>query len=110
MQRILLYEFLSSGGLFSRPDLACADALRQEGRAMLVAVANDFAALADGEIVVLVEPDFRREWRPENVQTVVVASAAAEAESLAEQSAHCDWTLLIAPEFDGLLHQRSLLI
>src|SRR5262245_6647904 len=49
--RILLYEYLTGGGLFEQPALADSASLLREGAAMLTAVAADFAAIA--EVVVI---------------------------------------------------------
>ncbi len=109
-QTILLYEFFCSGGLFARSDLLADSALRQEGLAMLAAVAADFAGVPDTQIAVMIDARFRDELCISGAQFIEVISSEAESELLANCSKRCDWTLVIAPEFDGLLHQRSLMV
>lgn len=77
--RVFVYECVSAGGLGS--DVPAS--LLREGRAMLDAVTADFRRLSDVEPITAGHQDFR-------------ATAA-----------QCDWTLVIAPEFDSLLHDLS---
>lgn len=77
--RVFVYECGSAGGLGS--DVPAS--LLREGRAMLDAVLADFRRLSDVEPITAGHQDFR-------------ATAA-----------QCDWTLVIAPEFDSLLHDLS---
>ncbi|MDZ4821019.1 MAG: ATP-grasp domain-containing protein [Planctomycetota bacterium] len=106
MTRVLLYEFACSGGLWSTAELPISDSILSEGRAMLLALAADFAAQPDVTVQVL------RDRRvslplPPNVQQLEVPSAAADADRLATHAATADWTVVIAPEFDELLRKRS---
>lgn len=80
--RILLYEFVSSGGWRSAGWALPADSLAREGAAMLDAVANDFRRI-DGVEVQIANPGHLRDW---------------------SASADFDWTVVIAPETGGVLN------
>jgi hypothetical protein len=53
--RLCLYEFVTGGGWYGCPERELPESLRREGRAMLVALAADFSALAGVEVTVLVD-------------------------------------------------------
>jgi predicted ATP-grasp superfamily ATP-dependent carboligase len=76
--RVFVYEFISAGGLGTD---APASLLR-EGRAMRDAVSDDFRRMPGVEVV-------------------------TEASDFRATAASCDWTLVIAPEFDDLLRDLS---
>lgn len=80
--RIFIYECVSAGGLGP----IVPPSLLREGRAMLDAVVADFRRLPGIEVVTI--PD----------ETLCDAFSTA--------AARCDWTLVIAPEVDGLLRSR----
>lgn len=98
--QIFIYEFITGGGMWSlggRPD----GSLLTEGQAMLSAVIED--ALRIG-----IEPITLRDARltggmPDGCQSVEVASAADHHEAFTSFAAGADYTLLIAPEFEGWL-------
>ncbi len=76
---------------------ACPDvpeSLRREGQAMLSAVVSDLARCADVDAVTM----------PEKL------SAADEANTFRRLCRSCDWTLVIAPERDGILLDRCRIV
>lgn len=76
---------------------------------MLTAVASDFATIADCKVDVL--HDVRLD-RP-SLSCVTfhdVTSASVEQEVVQQLAAQADWTLVIAPEFDGHLLRRVCLV
>ena len=77
--RIFVYECVSAGGLGT--DVLAS--LLREGLAMRDAVSADFRRLPDVEVITAAHDRF------------------------AETAAMCDWTLVIAPEFDDQLRQLS---
>lgn len=81
--RIFIYEYVSAGGL----GVEAAESLRREGRAMLDAIVEDFRSLPGVEVVTLTDDTTAR--------------------AFAEAAAGCEWTLVIAPEFDDLLLSLS---
>ncbi len=118
---LFVYEYLSSGaaGTSERSEtrraLAVAPtaraspgaALRAEGWAMLAALLEDLAHCPGVQISTLLD-DRRtppRHWSGRiGVQHV---QAAAEKDIFHALAAAADWSLIIAPEFDGLLAERS---
>jgi hypothetical protein len=104
--RILLYEYLTGGGLWSdEPVDAQHHPLLPEGRAMAAALSHDLrragvtlVRLHDARLDVASEaPD----------EMVMITSAAHERESLAHWSPRTDGVLLIAPELGDRLLERS---
>jgi predicted ATP-grasp superfamily ATP-dependent carboligase len=102
--RVLLYEYLSGRAL----DAPATSSLNTEGWAMLAALAEDFAACGEVEPVVLLSlaliPKAAAHW-PSNV-IVHAARPSSEEEDLRKLAAGADWTLIIAPEFGGILANR----
>jgi predicted ATP-grasp superfamily ATP-dependent carboligase len=76
-------------------------ALRGEGFAMLSALMADLAPLPDVESVALLAEDFPRVGFP--CQRV---TPAAEKVTFRRLAAKADWTIVIAPESDGILEER----
>ncbi len=86
--RVFVYEYLTARGLGADP----ADLLHsmyREGRAMRDAAAADFAALPGCEVA-----------------TLDGVSEADEPAAFATRAATADWSLVVAPEFDGVLAAR----
>ncbi len=109
MPRILIYEFLAAGGLLDGADAAPSDSLRREGAAMLRAIGADFAALDGVTATVLLDS----QWPgppPAGCRVVPVRELGNDCRALAAESARHDWTVVIAPEFAGLLEARCELI
>ncbi|HEY2894259.1 MAG TPA: ATP-grasp domain-containing protein, partial [Pirellulales bacterium] len=104
MTRILLYEFVTGGGCYSLAGPA-PDSLLAEGRAMLGALAQDFA-LAGHSLDVLIDVHQPKLALPPSVRLRAVESARAEQQLLAELASQADWTSIVAPEFDGHLLAR----
>lgn len=108
--RVLVFEWFYGGGAWKSDDssdpkpLLESDFFRQ-GRDMIAAVAEDFAAL--GHQVILLE-DSRLEHHPTriklaNVESVPVSNGEAIKSTLVQQARKVDKILLIAPETDNLL-------
>ena len=104
--RVFIYEYITGGGMCSaggRPE----GSLLREGAAMLRAIVEDFAVVPGTQVVTmrdarLAEPDFG-----DRIQVTTVASADDERVAVFELSKAADATLLIAPEFQGILLQRA---
>jgi predicted ATP-grasp superfamily ATP-dependent carboligase len=106
--RVLVYEFVTGGGWFGRADDVPPESLACEGRAMLAALAADFVA-AGCEVDVL--NDSRQPHFDLPGATIhAIRSSRDERRALLELSAAADWTVLIAPEFDGELLTRARLV
>lgn len=98
---IFLYEWITGGGLVEEPGTLPASLLT-EGETMLVALATDLAALPNTCISVL------RDARLDALllsrcEVVEVHSREHQLEELIRLSSEADHTLVIAPEFDGIL-------
>ncbi len=107
MKRILLYEFATSGGLMGSTD-PVADSIRREGAAMLSALAFDFAAIPNCETLVMLADDVL--IRLPDCRRINIQSPGEDLTRLAELSRDADWTIVVAPEFDDLLHSRCRLV
>lgn len=100
---VFLYEWVTGGGLVEQPGRLPAPMLA-EGSAMISALAEDFAAMAGSKVTVL--RDMRLDNLPlrgcEVIEIESVPHWRAEFDRLA---AEADRTMVVAPEFDGILRQ-----
>jgi tyramine---L-glutamate ligase len=87
--RIFIYEYLTAQGIGQSPD-SPDHGMYLEGRAMRDAAIEDFARIPGTEAFSF--PD---------------GAAAVSRESFEEMCGRSDWTLLIAPAFDGCLTQLA---
>lgn len=98
---IFLYEWITGGGLAEETGRLPASLLA-EGSAMISAVAADFAAIPGARVTVL--RDLRLDHLPmPGCEVVEIDSAPSLQEELEARAAAADHTLVIAPEFDGIL-------
>lgn len=101
---LLVYEYLTGGGLWSEQTGAIAEhPLLAEGQSMVSAVAEDLARIDDVQLVQLRDARLPRISQPVS-QVVEIGSQQEEREQLAHWVARTDGTILIAPE-----HERRLL-
>jgi predicted ATP-grasp superfamily ATP-dependent carboligase len=101
--KLFLYEHFCSGALAGRPG---ADSLRAEGWAMLAALLDDFGRCPGVCAATLLDPAAPPSgWvAPANV---TLNDSRSDGEGPFRRLARAaDFTLVIAPEFDGLLEQR----
>jgi predicted ATP-grasp superfamily ATP-dependent carboligase len=101
---VFVYEYISGGGTLSEASLP-AESLRREGGAMLRAAASDFQALPDVCVTVLHDARWAGLELPP-CEIVTVAEASAEQAAFQQLARRADWTLVIAPEFRGILRDR----
>ncbi|MHB8955628.1 MAG: ATP-grasp domain-containing protein [Pirellulaceae bacterium] len=104
--RILLYEYLTGGGLWTETEEPLLrHPLLPEGRAMVAAASQDFGRLKDLQLV-----EFRDARLPpaadSRAEVVTITSRAHEFEQLAAWSTQVDRVMLIAPEYGGRLLER----
>ncbi|MBI2826157.1 MAG: ATP-grasp domain-containing protein [Planctomycetia bacterium] len=101
--QIFVFEFTTGGGLFEAPGDSAADftALAVEGAAMVAAVASDFATLPGTQVSILRDACHTLPLM-QGVRSIKVASQAYLA-AFDREAAAADWTIVIAPECDGLL-------
>jgi predicted ATP-grasp superfamily ATP-dependent carboligase len=107
--RILLYEFICGGGLYSADAELPGASLAKEGSAMLRALAADIGRIAGVWTDVLVDVRHRDLELP-GCTIHPVGSAATELQALVRLAAAADWTILVAPEFDDHLLSRCLAV
>lgn len=104
--RILLYEFVTAGGLFADfGDGRLPESLQAEARAMIGSLAADMAALPG--VTAWVLRDTRLAHWSLKGQMIDVPPSTGELDALRRWSAECDWTLVIAPEWRDTLRIRA---
>ncbi len=104
--RIFISEFVCGGGWREN---TVAGSLEVEGRALLSAVVDDFSRIVGVEVDTtwdsrLGTPPFR------GARTLCVDSPEQELRTFRRLAAHCDATLVIAPEFQGILSKRCRIV
>jgi hypothetical protein len=99
--RVFVYEYVCGGGLAGRP---LPESLAGEGWAMLASVVEDFAQVAECQVTATL--DERLCGRAIAAHSVVSLAAGEEQPVIERLAAECDWTLVIGPEFDGILLDR----
>ena len=111
--RVLLYEWCCAGGMHQASgrlgtvDSATAAAIAGEGRAMLMALVADAAKCHTLSLTVLLDaaaPPLFPTDTPE--PQLVMVPPGQEAPLLCREAAVHDWTLIVAPETDGILVER----
>src|SRR5690242_5542718 len=95
--RVFVYEYTCAAA----PAQPLAASLIAEGRAMLSAVAEDFARVDGIDVVTLLGEGCTAE-----IGVSYQRAGTCEADAFRELAAAADYTLVIAPEFDGLLAER----
>jgi predicted ATP-grasp superfamily ATP-dependent carboligase len=104
--RVFIYEYLTGGGIgHGGLQTAPCDSLLREGAAMIRALTVDFAQI-DGVEVVALRDRRQSDLRLPDCRIVEVGDADEERTAIATWAARADWTVLIAPEFDGILFDR----
>lgn len=105
--RIFVYEFICGGGLWAW-DEAPGGSLLEEGRSMLQALVSDLAAVPGTEVAVT--RDIRLSPAdlvlPPNVHVEIVARREHERPAITHLARSAQATILIAPEFFGVLAER----
>ena len=105
--RILLYEYLTGGGLWSdQLEDPLQHPLLAEGRAMVEAVGTDLQRVAGVQLVTFQDARLARHCAPPGA-VVSITGAPHEQKALADWSSRVDGVLLIAPEHGGRLLCRS---
>lgn len=98
---IFLYEWITGGGLVEEPS-PLPESLLIEGQAMLAALAADFAAIPDTRVTIL--RDARLDaFSLHQCHAIEVHSREHHLEEFSRFAETADHTLVIAPEFDGIL-------
>ncbi len=104
---IFLYEWVTGGGLVEEPGPLPASMLA-EGAAMLTALAADFNVIKTCRVTVLRDMRLDELVLPD-CEVVEIHSSSHRQEEIERLAALADHTLVIAPEFDGILLQTLAL-
>jgi tyramine---L-glutamate ligase len=97
--QVFVSEYLCGGAA-----IGLAPSLRREGWAMLAALLEDLAAIPGVEPITLLGRD--ADSLPEDISVVRCADPEAERTLFGQLASAADWTVVIAPEFAGLLMDR----
>jgi hypothetical protein len=98
--RVFIYEYVCGGGMAGRPLPA---SLAREGWAMLASIVADFARVEGCDVVTTLDSPFADRPLPARA---IVPRPGDEPDLVRRLAAEADWTLVIAPEFDGILFDR----
>jgi predicted ATP-grasp superfamily ATP-dependent carboligase len=98
---IFVYEWATGGGLVEEPGPLPASLMR-EGAAMIGALAADLSRIDGCRVTALRDPRVLQLSLP-RCELVDVLSRSSHGDELERLAAAADATLLIAPEFDGIL-------
>jgi predicted ATP-grasp superfamily ATP-dependent carboligase len=104
--RIFVYEWATGGGLVEEPG-SLPSSLVREGAAMIGSLAADLARIDDCHVTALRDPRVLQLSLP-GCAMVDVLSRWSHIEEFERLAAVADATILIAPEFDGILHKAAL--
>jgi predicted ATP-grasp superfamily ATP-dependent carboligase len=100
LMTVFTYEYICGGGMADRP---LPESLAREGWAMLASIVEDFSRVEGCEVVTMLDSRFAD--RPLPARTSVPRQDD-EPDLFRRLAADADWTLVIAPEFDGILLDR----
>jgi predicted ATP-grasp superfamily ATP-dependent carboligase len=100
---VFLYEWITGGGLVDEPGRLPASLLA-EGSAMITALAADFSAISGCRVSVLRDTRLHDLPLP-GCETIEVHSTSDCREQFDRLAAAADWSMIVAPEFDGILQQ-----
>jgi predicted ATP-grasp superfamily ATP-dependent carboligase len=114
MTRVFVYESLMANPLVTGECLpsdstaakVSTSSLLSEGRAMLSAIVSDFAAIAGVEVTTLLAENREAEHFHAVCSTVVATQTHDSINAFERLAAAADWTLVIAPEIDGILVEK----
>ncbi len=99
--KVFIFEYVCGGGLAGRP---LPESLAGEGWAMLASIVEGFARVEGCEVVTTLDERFAgRSLAARRVERIDGDTERRVIERLASE---CDWSLVIAPEFDGILLDR----
>jgi predicted ATP-grasp superfamily ATP-dependent carboligase len=98
---VFLYEWITGGGLVEESGRLPASLLA-EGSAMIAALAADFAAIEGSRVTVLRDMRLHEPPLP-GCNVIEVHSIRQWREQFDSAARAADWSLVVAPEFDGIL-------
>jgi predicted ATP-grasp superfamily ATP-dependent carboligase len=101
---VLVYEYVTGGGL--APGSRTAE-LAAKGHAMRRALVHDLAAVPGVEVRMLLDAPYADEPGPWTTIRVAPGGPGRDREPLEREAANADFTIVIAPEAEGLLAERA---
>src|SRR5262245_37531030 len=101
--RVFVYEFVTGGG--AGDGLPIPPSLLAEGAAMAAAVTADFTSCRSCEVATTCDARLQPFHDP-RCEVRVVQSQTVERKAIERLAADADWTVVIAPETDGVLLDR----
>jgi predicted ATP-grasp superfamily ATP-dependent carboligase len=106
--KVFIYEYICGGGLAGTP---LPDSLAREGWAMLASIVEDFSRIDGCEVVTTLDERFAGGSLSASWVNRISANGEspprdAERRVIERFAADCEWALIIAPEFDGILFDR----
>ncbi|MEM9660328.1 MAG: hypothetical protein AAF961_18340, partial [Planctomycetota bacterium] len=101
--RVFLYEWITGGGLVDQLG-SLPDSLLREGSAIVSALAADFLSLGNCEVVVLRDMRLLEPALP-GCRVAEVHSSEHWEELFDRFADEADFSLIVAPEFDGILRR-----
>jgi predicted ATP-grasp superfamily ATP-dependent carboligase len=102
---IFVYEWATGGGLVEEPG-ALPVSLVREGAAMISAVATDWVRVDGCRVTTLRDPRMLQLALP-GCEVVDVLSKWSHGDEIERLASAADGTILIAPEFDSILHRTA---
>jgi tyramine---L-glutamate ligase len=99
--KVFVYEWATGGGLVEEPG-SMPGSLAREGAAMIGGLVTDLQRIPDCRLVTFRDPRFVQ-LALGNCEIVEILSRFAHDEEIERVAAESDATILIAPEFDGIL-------
>src|SRR6516164_8729248 len=99
--QILVHEWVTGGGLAGAE---LPGSLAIEGRAMRLALAAEFRSVPGVEVLVTLDERFADEA---HLGPSVLVGRGQESGTLERLATECDYTILIAPETDGVLQELA---
>ena len=105
--KVFVYEYVSGGGGLAQGSSLDLAALQPEGRAMVRALAADFAALPGVAVVTLRDGRWAPLFPEGRIEEIPVSCPDEEHRAFQTLASTSTWTVLIAPETGGLLRQRA---
>jgi tyramine---L-glutamate ligase len=103
--RIFLYEWATGGGLVEEPGQLPTSLVR-EGAAMIGALAADLVRVDGCRVAALRDPRVLQLVLP-SCEIVDVLSRSSQREEFERLCAEADGTIIVAPEFDGILRKAA---
>jgi predicted ATP-grasp superfamily ATP-dependent carboligase len=106
MTRVFVFESLMAGPLDTDTASAPSPSLLREGRAMLLAIVRDLAAVSGVEVTTLLAFGHDAQFKRVPCHAIVAANTCDRVNAFDRLAAAADWSIIIAPELDGELARR----